>query len=152
LATLRRYIGLIIPGDAEAVLGRVRNILEHREVAGWVVLAAMLFFGSLALSVLESAMSIICRWPTTMRACRSPIGSTCRKSGRTMKHGATPISFRFASAPFNPEQAWEPAFPRTGGWRLPLSAINTSSAPRLHTSFALRLRMTRRIVAEVSAT
>ena len=59
LATLRRYIGLIIPGDAAAVLEQVRNILEHREVAGWVVLGAMLFFSSLAFSVLESAMSII---------------------------------------------------------------------------------------------
>ena len=36
LATLRRYIGLIIPGDSAAVLEQVRNILEHREVAdGW---------------------------------------------------------------------------------------------------------------------
>jgi YihY family inner membrane protein len=59
LATLRRYIGLIIPGDAAAVLEQVRNILEHREVAGWVVLGTMLFFSSLAFSVLESAMSII---------------------------------------------------------------------------------------------
>jgi membrane protein len=59
LTTLSRYIGLIIPGDATAVLGQVRNILEHREVAGWVVLIAMLFFSSLAFSVLESAMSII---------------------------------------------------------------------------------------------
>src|SRR5436309_2176134 len=58
-ATLRRYIGLVIPGDSGPVLGQVRNILEHREVAGWVVLAAMLFFSSLAFSVLESAMSII---------------------------------------------------------------------------------------------
>jgi membrane protein len=59
MATLRRYIGLIIPGDSAAVLEQVRNILEHREVAGWVVLSAMLFFSSLAFSVLESAMSII---------------------------------------------------------------------------------------------
>src|SRR5258705_9891049 len=59
MATLRRYIGLIIPGDSGAVLEQVRNILEHREVAGWVVLGAMRFFSSLACSVLESAMSII---------------------------------------------------------------------------------------------
>jgi YihY family inner membrane protein len=59
MATLRRYIGLIIPGDSRAVLEQVRNILEHREVASWVVLGAMLFFSSLAFSVLESAMSII---------------------------------------------------------------------------------------------
>jgi membrane protein len=59
LATLRRYIGLVIPGDSAAVLEQVRNILEHREVASWVVLCAMLFFSSLAFSVLESALSII---------------------------------------------------------------------------------------------
>ena len=59
LATLRRYIGLIIPGDSAAVLEQVRNFLEHREVASWVVLCAMLFFSSLAFSVLESALSII---------------------------------------------------------------------------------------------
>jgi membrane protein len=59
MATLRRYIGLIIPGDSEAILAQIRNILEHREVAGWVVLGAMLFFSSLAFSVLENAMSII---------------------------------------------------------------------------------------------
>jgi membrane protein len=59
MATLRRYIGLIIPGDSAAVLGQVRSILEHREVASWVVLVTMLFFSSLAFNVLESAMSII---------------------------------------------------------------------------------------------
>ena len=59
MTTLRRYIGLVIPGDSEAILGQVRSILEHREVAGWVVLSAMLFFSSMAFSVLESAMSII---------------------------------------------------------------------------------------------
>jgi membrane protein len=59
LATLRRYIGLIIPGDSAAVLAQIRNILDHREVASWVVLIAMLFFSSLAFSVLESALSII---------------------------------------------------------------------------------------------
>ena len=59
MATLGRYIGLIIPGDSAAVLGQVRSILEHREVASWVVLVTMLFFSSLAFSVLESAMSII---------------------------------------------------------------------------------------------
>jgi len=59
MATLRRYIGLVIPGDSEAILAQIRNILEHREVAGWVVLGTMLFFSSLAFSVLESAISII---------------------------------------------------------------------------------------------
>ena len=59
MATLRRYIGLIIPGNSQAILEQVRSILGHREVASWVVLGSMLFFSSLAFSVLESAMSII---------------------------------------------------------------------------------------------
>ena len=59
IATLRRYIGLIIPGDTAGIIDQVRNILDHREVAGWVVLGAMLFFSSLAFGVLESALSII---------------------------------------------------------------------------------------------
>jgi membrane protein len=59
MTTLRRYIGLVIPGDSEAIVGQIRSILDHREVASWVVLGSMLFFSSLAFSVLESAMSII---------------------------------------------------------------------------------------------
>jgi YihY family inner membrane protein len=59
MTTLRRYIGLIIPGNSQAILEQVRSILGHREVASWVVLGSMLFFSSLAFSVLESAMSII---------------------------------------------------------------------------------------------
>ncbi len=59
LITLQRYIGIIIPGDSSPVRDQVRNILEHREVAGWIVLGAMLFFSSLAFSILENAMSII---------------------------------------------------------------------------------------------
>ena len=59
IATLSRYIDLIIPADSTAVLEQVRNVLEHRELAGWIVLGSMLFFSSLAFGVLESAMSII---------------------------------------------------------------------------------------------
>jgi uncharacterized BrkB/YihY/UPF0761 family membrane protein len=59
LATLSRYISLVIPGESEAVLNQVKTFLEHREVAGWFVLGTMLFFSSLAFTVLENAMSII---------------------------------------------------------------------------------------------
>jgi YihY family inner membrane protein len=59
IATLSRYIDLIIPADSTAVLEQVRNVLEHRELASWIVLGSMLFFSSLAFGVLESAMSII---------------------------------------------------------------------------------------------
>jgi len=59
LATLSRYLGLVIPGASEVVLAQVRGFLQHREVASWFVLASMLFFSSLAFTVLENAMSII---------------------------------------------------------------------------------------------
>jgi membrane protein len=59
IATLSRYIDLIIPADSTAVLEQVRNVLEHRELASWIVLGSMLFFSSLAFGVVESAMSII---------------------------------------------------------------------------------------------
>ena len=36
-----------------------RNFLQHRDVIGWVLLVTMLFFSSLAFTVLENAMSVI---------------------------------------------------------------------------------------------
>jgi YihY family inner membrane protein len=59
LATLRRYLEWIIPGQSAAVIGELGNFLAHREVAGWVLLAVMLFFSSLAFTMLENAMSVI---------------------------------------------------------------------------------------------
>ena len=59
MGTLSRYIGIIVPGELEAILAQVRNVLAHREVAGGFVLITMLFFSSLAFTVLENAMSII---------------------------------------------------------------------------------------------
>ena len=59
LETLRRYLEWLIPGQSAAVVGELGNFLVHREVAGWVLLVAMLFFSSLAFSMLESAMSVI---------------------------------------------------------------------------------------------
>ena len=59
LATLTRYIDLAVPGESQAILAQIKNFLQHREVAGWVVLGGMLFFSSLAFTVLENAMSII---------------------------------------------------------------------------------------------
>jgi hypothetical protein len=50
--TLRRYIGLVIPGDSEAILGQVRSILEGSGRLGRIGLHA--FFSSLAFSVPET--------------------------------------------------------------------------------------------------
>lgn len=50
---------LVVPGLTEALLAQVEKFLEHREVIGWVVIVVMLFFSSIAFTVLENTMSII---------------------------------------------------------------------------------------------
>ena len=59
LAALSRYIGWLAPGESNFIVGELRNFLAHREVMGWVLLGTMLFFSSLAFTVLENAMSVI---------------------------------------------------------------------------------------------
>ena len=70
LETLRRYLEWLMPGQSGAVVGELSNFLVHREVAGWVLLATMLFFSSLAFSMLESAMSVIFRHRVEVKARR----------------------------------------------------------------------------------
>jgi len=59
LEALGRYIGWIAPGQSEFIVGELANFLAHREVMGWLLLGTMLFFSSLAFTVLENAMSVI---------------------------------------------------------------------------------------------
>lgn len=59
LDTLTRYLAWIVPGQSEAIVGELASFLTHREVMGWVLLVTMLFFSSLAFTVLENAMSVI---------------------------------------------------------------------------------------------
>ena len=59
LATLGRYLEWLVPGQSAAMVGELANFLAHREVVGWVLLVTMLFFSSLAFTVLENAMSVI---------------------------------------------------------------------------------------------
>jgi YihY family inner membrane protein len=59
LATLGRYLEWLIPGQSMAVIGELARFLDHRAVIGWVLLATMVFFSSLAFTVLENAMSVI---------------------------------------------------------------------------------------------
>jgi YihY family inner membrane protein len=59
LGTLGRYLEWLIPGQSAAVIGELARFLEHRDVIGWVLLVTMVFFSSLAFTVLESAMSVI---------------------------------------------------------------------------------------------
>ena len=59
LRTLGIYLEWLMPGQARAIVGELAAFLEHRNVIGWVLLGTMLFFSSLAFTVLEKAMSII---------------------------------------------------------------------------------------------
>jgi YihY family inner membrane protein len=57
--TLERYLGWLLPGEGKPVMAELTAFVEHRDVLGWVLLATMVFFSSLAFTVLEHAMSII---------------------------------------------------------------------------------------------
>ena len=59
LATLERYLEWLTPGQSRAVIGELASFLDHRGVIGWVLLGTMVFFSSLAFTVLENAMSVI---------------------------------------------------------------------------------------------
>ncbi len=59
LQTLGRYLAWLMPGQSDAIIGELENFLLHRDVIGWVLLVTMLFFSSLAFTVLENAMSVI---------------------------------------------------------------------------------------------
>ena len=59
LQTLGRYLEWVVPGQSRAIVGELGNFLSHRDTIGWVLLVTMLFFSSLAFTVLENAMSVI---------------------------------------------------------------------------------------------
>jgi len=59
LQTLGRYLEWLVPGQSRAIVAELANFLAHRDVIGWLLLATMLFFSSLAFTVLENAMSVI---------------------------------------------------------------------------------------------
>jgi len=59
LTTLGRYLELVVPGESDVIMGELAVFLQHRHVIGWVLVATLLFFSSLAFTVLENAMSVI---------------------------------------------------------------------------------------------
>jgi YihY family inner membrane protein len=59
LHTLGHYLEWLVPGQSAAIVAELANFLEHRGVIGWVLLVSMVFFSSLAFTVLENAMSVI---------------------------------------------------------------------------------------------
>ena len=59
LATLGRYLEWLVPGQSRLIVGELGNFLAHRDLVGWLLLATLLFFSSLAFTVLENAMAVI---------------------------------------------------------------------------------------------
>ncbi len=59
LGTLGLYLEWLLPGQGGSVVAELQRLVQHREVIGWVLLGTMLFFSSLAFTVLENAMSVI---------------------------------------------------------------------------------------------
>jgi membrane protein len=59
LQTLARYLEWIIPGQSTSIIRELSNFLVHQGSMGWLLLVTMIFFSSLAFTVLENAMSVI---------------------------------------------------------------------------------------------
>ncbi len=59
LVTLRHALEHLAPGQGNALVIELAAFLKHRDVIGWLLLATMLFFSSLAFKVLENAISVI---------------------------------------------------------------------------------------------
>jgi len=59
IQTLSRYLEMVIPGYAATLTEQVRAFLENRTAIGVIGFAGLLFFSSLAFSMLQSAMSVI---------------------------------------------------------------------------------------------
>jgi membrane protein len=59
MATLARYLEIVVPGQSGPLIDELRGFIAHREVIGWTLAITLVFFSSLAFSVLENAMSVI---------------------------------------------------------------------------------------------
>lgn len=59
ISLLRDNLDLVVPGLTDSLLGQVSKFLEFRNVISWVGIGIMLFFSSMAFTVLENTMSVI---------------------------------------------------------------------------------------------
>jgi membrane protein len=59
LGTLSRYLAWLLPGQSGPVIAELDTFLQNRHTISVFLLATMLFFSSLAFTVLENAMSVI---------------------------------------------------------------------------------------------
>ena len=59
LATLARYLDLVVPGHTKDIIDDLGGFLQHRAAVSGVILLTILFFSSLAFGVLENAFAVI---------------------------------------------------------------------------------------------
>ncbi len=59
LTTVRSHLDLIVPAESEQLTLQVADFLRHRKVVGWIGILVLLFFSTMAFTVLENAMSVI---------------------------------------------------------------------------------------------
>jgi len=59
LETMSRYMELLAPGSADTVTEQVKTFLANRHVVGTVGILVLVFFSSVAFTVLENAMCVI---------------------------------------------------------------------------------------------
>lgn len=59
IASIGRLLEWLVPGQAPAMVHELSNFVAQRSRVGWLLAGTMLFFSSLAFTVLENAMSLI---------------------------------------------------------------------------------------------
>lgn len=59
VAAVGTHLAYVLPVHAEAMTAQIIAFLEHREVVGWVGTLVLVFFSTMAFTVLENAMSVI---------------------------------------------------------------------------------------------
>lgn len=59
LATVRAHLDFILPVSADALTNQIAEFLRYRKVIGWVGIGVLIFFATMAFTVLENAMSVI---------------------------------------------------------------------------------------------
>jgi YihY family inner membrane protein len=59
LETIARYLELVVPGQTDPIMEDMRAFIANRDFIGWTLAITLVFFSSLAFTVLENAMSVI---------------------------------------------------------------------------------------------
>ena len=59
LLSVRTHLDFILPVSADAMTNQIAAFLEYRKVISWVGIGVLIFFATMAFTVLENAMSVI---------------------------------------------------------------------------------------------